>query len=223
MIVIGVIALQSCAILGHENRSASANSPSSEQAISATAGASAASGPEIPVISGTNNAEQQAIIDAINRDGQIFQYTGFNELIPQPEIVEGDDIVELNYEQADLRLVLEELANALDITIVLDPSIDNRISIRTSANRPLQRDDIWPLIRLLTRDAGILLEQVGDVYNARRIESALPAEIVTADSLEGISGPEVMQVTPLTYVSTEAVIHIISSSDFIDLAISKSF
>ena len=209
MIVIGIITLQSCAMLDHENGSASAKPPSSVQATSIAAGDTAASGPEIPVISGTNNAEQQAIIDAINRDGQIFQYAGFNELIPQPEVVEGDDIVELNYEQADLRLVLEELADALDITIVLDPSIDNRISIRTSADRPLQRDDIWPLIRLLTRDAGILLEQVGDVYNARRIESALAAEIVTADSLEGISGAEVMQVTPLTYVSTEAVIQAI--------------
>ena len=124
-------------------------------------------------------------------------------------MIEGDDIVELNYEQADLRLVLEELANALDITIVLDPSIDNRISIRTSADRPLQRDDIWPLIRLLTRDAGVLLEQVGNIYNARRVPSALPAEILSAGSIVDSGAAEVMQVTPLTYVASEAVVQAI--------------
>ncbi len=83
MIVIGIITLQSCAMLDHENGSASANSSSTGQAISIASGDNAASSPEIPVISGTNNAEQQAVIDAINRDGQIFQYAGFNEFIPQ--------------------------------------------------------------------------------------------------------------------------------------------
>ncbi|NKB34711.1 MAG: hypothetical protein GKR91_16580 [Pseudomonadales bacterium] len=209
MLGIGAIALQSCAILDKGEISAAAQSTSTAQAVSIATAVSTASGAEIPVIAGTTNSEQQAIIDAINRDGQSFQYTGFSEQIPQPEVIEGDDIVELNYEQADLRLVLEELANALDITIVLDPSIDNRISIRTSAQRPLQRDDIWPLIRLLTRDAGILLEQVGDVYNARRVASALPAEIVTAGTIAGSGAAEVMQVTPLTYVSTDAVIQAI--------------
>ena len=106
-------------------------------------------------------------------------------------------------------MVLEELANALDITIVLDPSIDNRISIRTSADRPLQRDDIWPLIRLLTRDAGVLLEQVGNIYNARRVPSALPAEILSAGSIVDSGAAEVMQVTPLTYVASEAVVQAI--------------
>ena len=208
---ISVIALQSCAMLDHESSAApeAESRASAERVITTATSANTASDPEIPVIAGTINAEQQAIIEAINRDGQSFQYTGFSEQVPQPEVIEGDDIVELNYEQADLRLVLEELANALDITIVLDPSIDNVISIRTSADRPLQRDDIWPLVRLLTRDAGILLEQVGDVYNARRIESALPADIVTPDSMEGNSSAEVMQVTPLTFVSTDAVIQAI--------------
>lgn len=205
-----VITLQSCAVLDRESSAGLTPEPrSSESAVTVASSVDTSSTSAIPVIAGTTNAEQQAIIDAINRDGQSFEYTGFSEQIPQPELIEGGDVVELNYEQADLRLVLEELANALDISIVLDPSINNVISIRTSADRPLQRDDIWPLIRLLTRDAGILLEQVGDVYNARRIESALPADIVTLGSIDGNSAAEVMQVTPLTFVSTEAVIQAI--------------
>ena len=161
---------------------------------------------EIPVISGTDFVEQQSLIDEINRDGQSFTYSGFSEQAPMPLDVEGPDIVELNYEQADLRLVLEQLADSLDISILIDPSIDNRISIRTAADRPLQRDDIWPLIRLLTRDAGIFLERVGDVYNARKINSGIPPNIVGPNSEVETQSAEVLQVTPLTYVSTETAV-----------------
>ena len=161
---------------------------------------------EIPVISATDFVEQQNLIEEINRDGLSFSYPGFSEQVPAPVDVQGPDVVELNYEQADLRLVLEQLAESLDISILIDPSIDKRISIRTSPDRPLQRDDIWPLIRLLTRDAGIFLERVGDVYNARMINSSLPADIIGPDSSAETVNSQVMQITPLTYVSTETAV-----------------
>jgi general secretion pathway protein D len=162
------------------------------------------------VLAGTNTGEQRALIDAINRDGQRVSYNGFREQVPTPSSVAGDDVVELNYEQAELRLILEELASALDITLVIDPTIDAQVSIRTSPNRPLQRDDIWPLIRLLTRDAGVILERAGDVYNARRVNSNLTAEIATPDTLGDGTAARVMQVTPLVYVSTDSVIQAIT-------------
>ena len=161
---------------------------------------------EIPVIPATDFVEQQNLIEEINRDGLSFSYPGFSEQVPAPVDVQGPDVVELNYEQADLRLVLEQLAESLDISILIDPSIDKRISIRTSPDRPLQREDIWPLIRLLTRDAGIFLERVGDVYNARMINSSLPADIIGPDSSAETVNSQVMQITPLTYVSTETAV-----------------
>ena len=161
---------------------------------------------EIPVIPATDFVEQQNLIEEINRDGLSFSYPGFSEQVPVPVDVQGPDVVELNYEQADLRLVLEQLAESLDISILIDPSIDKRISIRTSPDRPLQREDIWPLIRLLTRDAGIFLERVGDVYNARMINSSLPADIIGPDSSAETVNSQVMQITPLTYVSTETAV-----------------
>ena len=161
---------------------------------------------EIPVIPTTDFVEQQNLIEEINRDGLSFSYPGFSEQVPVPVDVQGPDVVELNYEQADLRLVLEQLAESLDISILIDPSIDKRISIRTSPDRPLQREDIWPLIRLLTRDAGIFLERVGDVYNARMINSSLPADIIGPDSSAETVNSQVMQITPLTYVSTETAV-----------------
>ena len=163
----------------------------------------------IPVLETVSSAEQQALINAINRDGQSSQFNGFREPVPAPEVADGEDVVELNYEQAELRLVLEELADALDITLVIDPSIDSQISIRTSPNRPLQRDDIWPLIRLLSRDAGVILEQAGELWNARRVVSNLTADIATPGTLGDGTAALIMQVTPLIYVSTDAVIQAI--------------
>ena len=201
-----LMTLQSCMILDKNSEIVLPPKIESEANQELSSGSSANNPQEIPLISTNDFVEQQNIIKEINRDGLSFSYPGFSEQVPAPLDVQGPDGVELNYEQADLRLVLEQLAESLDISILIDPSIDKRISIRTSPDRPLQRDDIWPLIRLLTRDAGIFLERVGDVYNARVISSSLPADIIGPDSSAETGSSEVMQITPLTYVSTETAV-----------------
>ena len=203
--IIGLVTLQSCAVLGTNPEQVSSPEIYSEP-DQTTSELSSNNLEEIPVISIVDSVGSQSIIDEINRDGQSFTYSGFSEPVPTPLNVDEPDIVELNYEQADLRLVLEQLADTLDISILIDPSIDNRISIRTSPERPLQRDDIWPLIRLLTRDAGVFLERVGDVYNARRINSEIPPDIVGPNSVTDEGRAEVMQVTPLAYVSADTAV-----------------
>lgn len=164
---------------------------------------------EIPAIGSAISNEQQALIDEINRDGSALQFDGFTDTVPLPEQISTDNVVELNYEQADLRLVLEELAAALDVSIVIDPSIDSKISIRTSPSRPLRQADIWPLIRLLTRDAGVVLDRAGNVYNARKIANSLPLEIVTPDTLGQGSAARILQITPLTFVSPGAAMQVV--------------
>ena len=198
--------LQSCMILDTGSERVIPPKIDSELNQELSSESSANDSVEIPVIPATDFVEQQNLIEEINRDGLSFSYPGFSEQVPVPVDVQGPDVVELNYEQADLRLVLEQLAESLDISILIDPSIDKRISIRTSPDRPLQREDIWPLIRLLTRDAGIFLERVGDVYNARMINSSLPADIIGPDSSAETVNSQVMQITPLTYVSTETAV-----------------
>ena len=198
------LAQVSCTTLPVRNASSTTSTASPTPARPASQTATA-----IPVLETVSSAEQQALIDAINRDGRASQFNGFREPVPSPEVADGDDVVELNYEQAELRLVLEELADALDITLVIDPSIDSQISIRTSPNRPLQRDDVWPLIRLLSRDAGVILEQAGELWNARRVVSNLTADIATPETLGDGTAARIMQVTPLIYVSTDAVIRAI--------------
>lgn len=206
-----MLALSSCAVLDTQ-RQAQTAATSQTAVVTTPVGirGNQAEQTGIPVIAGIDVSAQQALIDEINRDGQIIEFPGFREQVPEPVTVSGDNVVELNYEQVDLQLVLEELANALDISIVMDPSIADKISIRTAQDRPLTREDIWPLIRLLTRDAGIVLQRVGNIYNARKIATGLPAEIVTADTLGAGSAARVMQITPLVHVSSQAAIDVLN-------------
>ncbi len=201
------MALSSCTILDAQSNARGTTEPGSTNDVPGTA--VPASAVELPSIGSSVSNEQQALIDEINRDGQALQVDGFTDDVPIPEEISDDDVVELNYEQADLRLVLEELADALDISIVIDPSIDDKVSLRTSASRPLGQADIWPLMRLLTRDAGIVLDRVGNIYNARKIDSSLPAGIATPDTLGQGSAARILQVTPLTFVSAEAAMEVV--------------
>ncbi|MBT7225634.1 MAG: type II secretion system secretin GspD [Gammaproteobacteria bacterium] len=199
--------LSSCAVLDVQSDTdigaQSSTSPNARNtAISNTAAALPEDGSEV-------SREQQALIDEINRDGNALQYDGMQESVPNPQQVATDDVVELNYEQADLRLVLEELADALDVSIIIDPTIDNKVSLRTSATRPLRQADIWPLIRLLSRDAGIVLNREGNIYNARKISSALPVEIATPDTLGQGTAARILQITPLTYISPQAALQVV--------------
>jgi general secretion pathway protein D len=200
-------ALSSCAVLDAQPGAGNGGQSSSNSVAQNATNRNAA----VVVSEADDNiaAEQQAIINEINRNGAPLQYDGVPELGPIPVETLTGNVVEFNYEQADLRLVLEELAAALDVSIVIDPTIDSKVSIRTSSARPLSQEDIWPLIRLLTRDAGVVLNRVGNVYNARKINSALPVEIATPDTLGQGTAARILQITPLTFISTQAAVQVI--------------
>lgn len=199
------ISLSSCAVLRPDNSAQSGAAPAPTARPSAQT--MAAQGVAEGSISSDAQAGQQRLIDEINRNGSALESAGLRETAPTPVTAPTDDVVELNYEQADLRIVLEELADAVDATIIIDPTIADKISIRTSANRPLSQADIWPLMRLLTRQAGVTLERVGDVYYARKSESNLPQEIVFPGAA-GVSA-SAMQITPLTYISADSALAIL--------------
>lgn len=145
--------------------------------------------------------EQSRLIAEINRSGQRAATPSYNENAPTAVNAPIDPVLELNYEQADLRMVLEELVEALDTTIIIDPSIDTKVSLRTAANRPLSQSDIWPLIRLIARQGGVSIERVGNIYYARKQSSTLPTQISAQGEAANGSASVVMQITPVTYVS----------------------
>lgn len=155
------------------------------------------------------NGAQEAEDPGINRTGRVIQLGRFVEDRPQVEVPEGTT-VELNYEQEDLRLVIEQLGDQLQINMVIDPTIDDRVSLRSSPDNPLTYDDLWPLLRMLTSNAGITIEQAGNVYRFMKNNSSVPTEIVMPGWLNDATSSEVMQVTPLTYISVDTALSILN-------------
>lgn len=74
------------------------------------------------------------------------------------------DKLVLNYEQADLRVVVEELADLLGINLLTSTPITGTVTFKTDSQNSLMRRDIWPLFRLLLANAGLSLVQRGDFF-----------------------------------------------------------
>lgn len=178
--------------------------------VAATSGPTRSTGTlsQSPVLGG-EDLERQRLIDEINHDGRQPSARSARETSPSPVTAPANDTVTLNYEQAELREVLAELADALDLSIVIDPTIAEQISLRTAENRPLAFADIWPLMRLLARQHGVALEQSGNIWYARRSESLLPSEITIAEGLVGSTAAAPMQIRPLVHVSAPAAIQLL--------------
>lgn len=155
----------------------------------------------LPALEENNTATAED--NGINREGRILQLGRVSETPPAITAAAGETI-ELNFEQEDLRLVFEQLGSALNINMLIDPTIDNKVSLRTSPANPMSYNDIWPLMRLLARNAGITIEQAGAVYEFKRNASNIPVAIVQPDSLAAVNASSVLQVTPLTYIAMES-------------------
>ncbi len=201
--MIGLAAgLSSCvAVNGQGNPAQTATSP--------VARAQAVTPLSLPAVTDDAAAQQrQALIDDINRDGRNAGFAGYRQAAPQPAQQPSQNVVSLNYEQADLRDILAELAEALDISIVIDPTIADRVSLRTAQNRPLTFNDIWPLMNMLARENGVTLEQVGNIWYARKAVSNIALEITTPETT-GL-GSRAMQITPLRYLSAQSAIELMT-------------
>ena len=206
------LSLSSCAVFEHGSGAQAGNgSANTTPGGDTRTGAASAAGSQTVATLQVNDSdnEQQRLIDEINRVGEDVSLPGYTETPPQAVTPESEDIVELNYEQADLRVILEELAEAVDATIIIDPTIADKVSLRTSANRPLTQADIWPLVRLLTRQAGVTLEQIGNIYYARKMQGNIPEEVTVAGDASSTASV-IMQITPLTYVSIESVLELLA-------------
>ena len=205
--LITAMLLSSCASLQQrQQRSA----PTASGTSAAAQQKAVAAGPRIPSSDLTDAAvAQPAEEPGINRMGRVIQLGRFAEERPQVEVPEGTT-VELNYEQEDLRLVFEQIGDQLQINMVIDPSIDDRVSLRSSPDNPLSYEDLWPLMRMLASNAGVTIEQAGNVYRFMKENSKIPAEIVMPGWLNDATSSEVLQVTPLTYISVESAANILS-------------
>ena len=199
--------LSSCASMQQRSGSGSSSSSGDRQSVQEQ-NASTSSEGSIP---GTVSAglQQEELDQGINRVGRVIQLGMFAEERPQVEVPEGTT-VELNFEQEDLRLVFEQLGDQLKINMVIDPTIDNKVSLRSSPDNPLQYEDLWPLMRMLARNAGVTIEQAGNIYRFMKNTSNIPVEIVMPSWLSDATSSEVLQVTPLTYISVETALALLN-------------
>ena len=106
--------------------------------------------------------------------------------------------------------MFEQLGDQLQINMVIDPTIDDKVSLRSSPDNPLQYEDLWPLMRMLASNAGVSIEQAGNIYRFMKDNSAIPVEIVMPAWLNDATSSEVLQVTPLTYISVETAVQLLT-------------
>ncbi len=187
--------ISACAMLPQQQGSNAAVVPAPAQTVQTAASASA---PPVPETTTTRSD------NGISRPGRVIPLEPSVEQAPggQPP---QDNVVELNYEQQDMRFVIQELGDLLGISMVIDPTIDYKVSLRTSATNPLRYEDIWPVLRLLARNAGVSIQQAGSVWEFNRDPSNVPVAVVLPGAVGSVNASEVLQVTPLTYISVETL------------------
>ncbi len=143
----------------------------------------------------------------VNQAGQVPTTTTLTEQTLDTsslDVSEGDEI-QLDFEQTDLRQILEIIADSLKISLVIDPTIGDKVSLRTAPDKPLTKKDLWPLLKLLLNDAGITMEKRGGVYHLKKMAPTLPGDIsLSAEKLTSSDSPEVMQITPLRFIAVES-------------------
>jgi len=210
LLVVLSVLLSSCATM-QERRSTASASDSRAEISRQDDSSSSGNRNVIPVDSSSSSQGEAGEQDdpGINRTGRVIQLGRFVEDRPQVEVPEGTT-VELNYEQEDLRLVFEQLGDQLQINMVIDPTIDDKVSLRSSPDNPLQYEDLWPLMRMLASNAGVTIEQAGNIYRFMKDNSAIPVEIVMPAWLNDATSSEVLQVTPLTYISVETAVQLLT-------------
>ncbi len=122
-----------------------------------------------------------------------------------------DAPINLNFEQVELRQILQIIADALGIAMVIDPSIGGKATLRTPPDKPLSKKDLWPLLQLLLSDAGVTMEKKGRVYHLKKAVAKLPSVIgMTPETLITSGSNEILQVTPLRYLSAESAVTVIN-------------
>jgi len=117
--------------------------------------------------------------------------------------------IKLDYEQVEIRQILEEFADAMELIIVIDPAINGKVSMRTAPSQALSQDDLWPLLQMLLTEAGVTLEKRNGVYYAHKAKQHLPSVIGYSSMLDATGASVVMQVTPLKYISVESAITVL--------------
>jgi general secretion pathway protein D len=134
--------------------------------------------------------------------GEFIAYEPQTEDTSTPDVTADD--VALNFDNADLREVIRVVAELLEITCIVDPSVRGNTTIYTSGR--LKTTDLFDVFLQILEANGFTAVKSGNVYNIVPLKDASKMPIISrfgrggAESLQ----PEeriVMQVIPLEYIS----------------------
>ena len=127
--------------------------------------------------------------------------------------LEANEIVRLDYDQVDLRDVLEEISDTLGITLLIDTTIQGKVTMRTSPLRPLHKKDLWSVLQLIVTEFGVTLEKKGNIYHATSKAVVLPGEAGMLKDWNGSgrAGGKVLEFISLQNVSQETILPVLSA------------
>lgn len=92
--------------------------------------------------------------------------TDVEECIPVGEA----ELIELNFEGADIREVIQGLAAGLCIHYSIDPRVQGAVTLRTAGK--IRGQDLFPLFHQILRINGIAAVKVGDIYHIAPVGEA---------------------------------------------------
>ncbi|KHD06206.1 hypothetical protein PN36_12070 [Candidatus Thiomargarita nelsonii] len=161
--------------------------------------------PVEPAIAAPPPPAQVNPLKKVNKTGRLPTVTTVTDRALDMGHLSNNDPIELDFEQVPLRQIIDIIADALNLSVVIDPTINSKVTIRTASDKPLTKKDLWPLLQMLLNDAGVSMEKRRGVYYLKKVDRKLPGTIgITPQTLTSSTSPEVLQITPLRYITAQA-------------------
>lgn len=105
---------------------------------------------------------------------------------------------ELNYDDADIRAVVDEIAVRTGRTFLLDPRVTGRVTVKSPPNSRLCADEAWELFQAMLRVNGYAATPIGAMrYKIVPVQEAPRAAGPVG---EGVGGDLVTEIVRLRYV-----------------------
>jgi len=160
----------------------------------------------VPVLNSSTSTTPKKIIDNIGKTPEIISHNP-KQVPPLVANKLDGDKHSLNLEQIELRGVFEIIADALGISVVIDSSIAEKVTVRTAPDKSLTQNDLWALLQLLLAENNVTMEKKGNTYHLKKEKKSLPDTIGSKkDQLANANASEVLQVTPLRYITVDSAL-----------------
>lgn len=106
---------------------------------------------------------------------------------------------ELNYEDADIRAVIDEIAIRTGRTFILDPAVQGRVTIKSPPNGGICADEAWALFQAMLRVNDFVATPIGaDKYRIVPLQEA--ARTAGTAAADATGSDLVTQIVRLRYV-----------------------